>query len=120
MRSGRVAQRKIVLQDLGQGSPRQSSSGERQDPWTTFATVRGYIRPISGKEMREAGQTQEAIDTEIEIRHLDAVTARRGKPMRATHLGVVYTIHAVIDPEARQKKLLLQCSSGVVNEAARA
>jgi hypothetical protein len=37
--------------------------------------------------------------------------------MRAIWTGdesVVYTIHAAIDPELRRKKLLLQCSSGVV------
>lgn len=112
MRSGRL-QRKLVIEELGGGSPRQSSSGERLDAWATFATVRGYVRPLSGKEIRAAEQAQSRCDTEIEIRYLAGVQPG----MRATHLGVAYQIHAVIDPELRQKKLLLQCSSGVINPA---
>lgn len=110
MRSGRL-NRKLVLEQLAAGSPRQSGSGERLDAWATFATVRGYVRPLSGKEFRAGQQIQSQVDTEIEIRYLAGVEAG----MRATHLGVVYSIHAVIDPEARQKKLLLQCSTGRVN-----
>lgn len=113
MRSGRLNKR-VILEQLAGGSPRQSSSGERADTWTEFATVRAFVRPISGKELRAGGQVQGQVDTEIEIRYLEGVVAG----MRARWLGaptVVYTIDAVLDPELRQKKLLLQCQAGVVN-----
>jgi SPP1 family predicted phage head-tail adaptor len=103
----------VEIQQLGAGSPRQSSSGERLDAWTAFANVRAFIRPISGKELRAATRRRSAIDTEIEIRWLDGV--KGAGAMRVVHRGVAYTIHAAIDPELRRKKLLLQCSSGVVN-----
>lgn len=112
MRSGRL-RALVEIQEQGAGSPRQSSSGARLDAWTSFANVRAFIRPISGKEMRAADQAQGRVDTEIEIRYLAGV--KGAGVMRVVYLAAVYTIHAVIDPELRKKKLLLQCSSGVVN-----
>ena len=112
MRSGRLRSL-IQIQQKGAGSPRQSGSGERLDAWGEFATVRGFIRPIAGKELRAADQAQGRIDTEIEIRYLDGI--KGAGAMRVVHRGVAYTIHAAIDPELRNKKLLLQCSAGVAN-----
>jgi hypothetical protein len=37
--------------------------------------------------------------------------------MRVLHLGVYYVIHGVRDPEMDQFRLLLDCSTGVVNDA---
>lgn len=110
MRSGRL-RALVEIQNRAAGSPRQSSSGERLDPWATFANVRAFIRPISGKELRAGDQSQEQITTEIEIRYLEGVEGAGA--MRVVHRGVAYTIHAVVDPELRNRKLLLQCSSGV-------
>lgn len=116
MRSGRL-RRLVEIQELPTSSPRQSGSGERQDQWTALANVRAFVRPISGKEMRAGGGQIHGgvIDTEIEIRHLQAVEDRRGQPLRVVDAGVAYTVHAVIDPERRGKKLLLQCTAGRVN-----
>lgn len=112
MRSGRL--RSLVeIQEKAAGSPRQSPSGQRLDPWTAFANVRAYIRPISGKELRAADQAQGQIDTEIEIRYLEGI--KGAGAMRVVHRSVAYTIHAAINPERRDKKLLLQCSAGVAN-----
>lgn len=117
MRSGRLARVLIIEErDPASSSPRQSSTGARLGAWQQFARVRGFIRPISGKEMRAAEQAQGAIDTEIEIRYIAGV--KGAGVMRARWQGepaVAYSIHAAIDPEKRQKKLLLQCSSGVSN-----
>lgn len=113
MRSGRL-RHLLQLQELASASPRQSTSGERLDPWANFASVRARISPVSGKERRAAGQTQSVIDTEIEIRYLDGVVAG----MRGVHAGKVYTIHAVVDPDERNKRLLLQCTAGQVNAEA--
>jgi SPP1 family predicted phage head-tail adaptor len=113
MRSGRL-RHLLVIQSLAGGSPRQSSSGERQDQWTELARVRADIRPLSGREFRAADQAQSAIGVEIEIRYLAGVAGG----MRAYKLGepgVMYQIHAALDPDLRHKRLLLQCSSGVVN-----
>lgn len=112
MRSGRLRS-SVEIQSRQAGSPRQSSSGQRLDPWGAFANVRAYIRPISGKELRAGDQAQSRVDTEIEIRYLDGIEG--AGVMRVVHGSVAYTIHAAIDPERRGKKLLLQCSSGVVN-----
>lgn len=111
MRSGRLRFH-VEIQEKGAGSPRQSSSGQRADPWTAFANVRADIRPISGKERRDAGQAQGEVTEEIEIRYLAGVIAG----MRVVHRSVAYTIHAVVDPKLRNKNLLLQCTSGVVND----
>lgn len=118
MRSGRL-NRLLIIEELAGGSPRQGSTGARADGWVEFARVRGFVRPISGKELRAGGQAQGVIDTEIEIRWLAGVIGAGA--MRARWTGaptVAYTIHAAIDPETRGKKLLLQCSAGVVNAEA--
>lgn len=119
MRSGRVAQRQLRIEELAGGSPRQGSTGARADTWQTFKTVRGYVRPISGKERRAAAQAQSELDTEIEIRWIEGI--KGAGAMRVIWTGaptVAYTIHVAIDPELRGKKLLLQCSSGVVSPEA--
>jgi SPP1 family predicted phage head-tail adaptor len=110
MRSGRLRHR-ITLRQLAGGSPRQAPNGERLDAFADVATVRAYIRPISGKEFRAGQQVQAQISTEIEIRYRADVVAG----MQAVHGADVYHIEAAIDPEKRGRKLLLQCSSGVVN-----
>ena len=109
MRSGRL-RHKVTLRKLEAGSPRQAANGERLDGWADFATVRAYVRPISGKELRAGQQINSQIVAEIEIRWLAGVEAG----MRVHHGDDVYHIEAAIDPERRQRKLLLQCSRGVV------
>jgi SPP1 family predicted phage head-tail adaptor len=110
MRSGRL-RHKVQIQQRAPGSPRQSSSGQRLDSWQAFANVRAGIRTLLARERQAAEQLQGAIDSELEIRYLAGVVAG----MRVVHKSVAYQIHAVDDPERREKRLLLQCSSGVVN-----
>jgi SPP1 family predicted phage head-tail adaptor len=111
MRSGRL--RSLVeIQEKADGSPRQSASGMRLDAWAPFASVRAFIRPISGKELRAGQQVQSQIAAEIEIRYLAGVRAG----MRVSHAGLYYRIEAVVNPQARNRNLLLQCSSGVAND----
>jgi SPP1 family predicted phage head-tail adaptor len=113
LRGGRL-RHKITIQELPAGSPRQSSSGMRTDSWATFASVRAGIRALSGRELEAAQQRNAALEVEIEIRYLAGVAAG----MRALHLGVYYPILAARDPDLRARRLLLDCSAGVVNPAA--
>lgn len=110
MRSGRLDKR-VVIEERAPGSPRQDALGERVDTWSEFATVRASIRPISAREFRAGAQIQSGVDVEIEIRYLAGVVAE----MRVRHLGKLYTIKGALDPELKQKRLLLQCATGVVN-----
>jgi SPP1 family predicted phage head-tail adaptor len=114
MRSGRL-KRQVTIQSLAPGSPRQSASGQRVDQWTNFATVRANLRPLSARERHAAMQAQSEVDVEIEIRYLAGIVG--GGAMRVLHLGVYYVIHGVRDPEMDQFRLLLDCSTGVVNDA---
>lgn len=116
IRGGRL-RHKVTLQELAGGSPRQSSSGQRLDGWTDLATVRGGIRALAGRELEAAQQRNSLIEVEIEIRWLASVAAASAPPIRASHGGKIYTILAARDPDLRERKLLLDCSVGVVNPA---
>jgi SPP1 family predicted phage head-tail adaptor len=112
MRSGNL-RRLVTLQALAGGSPRQGSSGERADAYSDFATVRAGIRMLSGRELTVAQQRNPEISVQVEMRYLAGVSAG----MRISHLGVYYPVLDVRDPDLEQKRLVLDCSAGIVNPA---
>lgn len=99
---------RLEIQHLA-GSPSHKGTGEPATVWTEYATVWAAIRPLGGRELFLADQAESKIDAEIEIRYLAGVTAG----MRAVHGSVIYNIEAVINPEARNERLILRCSTGL-------
>jgi head-tail adaptor len=111
MRSGRL--RRLLVEIARGGSPRQSSSGERLDAWSEFANVRAVIRPLSGASSARPTRRRSAIDVEIEIRYLAGVKGAGAMRVVAIRASPTRSMRRSI--RICGKKLLLQCSSGVVN-----
>ena len=65
------------------------------------------VRDLTGRQFVAAGGTQNAVQTEIEIRYRPGVAAK----MRVIHGANIYDIEAVLDQKG--KSLLLMCSKGV-------
>ncbi len=92
-------------------------AGGREVTWSTFATVWGEMRPLSGKDRLQAEQLQSTIANRLVIRfqgspsnpEMPFVSARD----RVLYKGVAYNIRAVVDIEERRRFLELDLESGV-------
>ena len=108
MQSGKLRHR-VTLQSRVAGSPQQKPTGEPDKAWADVVTVWSAVRPISGRELFLAQQVSSKVDHEIEIRYRSGVTAG----MRAVFGSVIYNIDAVLNPEERNVRLILRCSTGL-------
>lgn len=77
--------------------------------WVVVATIWGLLSPVSGAERLLGGQMTAIVAHEIDIRYRPGVVPK----MRMVHLQAgsqTYEIHAVLNPEGRNKSLQLTCS----------
>lgn len=108
MQAGKLRHR-VALEGLVAGSPQQHDTGEPDVSFTESAAVWADVRPLSGRQLLAAQQIASEVTTEIEIRYRAGVTAG----MRVVHGSTVYEIKAVVNPEGRNIRLLLQCAQGL-------
>lgn len=108
MKAGKLRHR-VTLQSLATGSPQQKPTGEPDTAWADLVTVWADVRPLKGNALFLAQQIQSDVDMEIEIRYRAGLDAT----MRAVHGSDIYDIKAIVDPEKRHIRLLLQCATGV-------
>ena len=106
MRAGRLRKR-IEIQTL---TTAQDGYGEPVETWTTATTVWGELTP-SMRATREAfaGVSQQRaarLTLEARIRWLDDLSP---STTRLACAGKVYEVEAVMDPDGRQRELLLFC-----------
>lgn len=113
MQAGRLRHR-VALQKPTAGSPQRTGSGAPDESWATVATVYAAIEPLRGREFLESQAVNSAVATRIRVRYQDALAAIDAS-WRAVHGSVVYSIEAVINPNARNVELQLMCSQGANN-----
>ena len=77
--------------------------------WVTLATVRGDVRPLSGRESVQAMQLQASLTHRIYIRYRADLTPADRLVMR----GQPLQIRAIVNVEMRNRWLELACDSGV-------
>jgi SPP1 family predicted phage head-tail adaptor len=77
--------------------------------WVTMATVRGDVRPLSGREAVQAMQLQASLTHRIYIRYRADLTPADRLVMR----GQPLQIRAIVNVEMRNRWLELACDSGV-------
>jgi SPP1 family predicted phage head-tail adaptor len=80
--------------------------GGRSQTWETLATVAGSVEPQVGI----VGSMKAEVITLITIRYIAGVEAEQ----RAIANGVTYSILAVINPEQRNRELILHCMEPTV------
>ncbi len=110
MRAGKL-DRRVTIQQLATGSPQKTPMGAPDKQWADVATVWAAVRPLNGRALFLAQQAESKVNTEIEIRY-SSVTATITAAMRAKLGSTIYAIEAVIDPEQKHERLLLQCATG--------
>lgn len=83
--------------------------GEPEVAWTTFATVRGTLEPLSGREVLIAAQLQSNVTARANIRRLPGLTTK----MRIRNAGRVYDITYIANTDERAKDCVLMLSEGL-------
>jgi SPP1 family predicted phage head-tail adaptor len=92
----------------------RNAMNEPSGDWTNIVTdgdgkVWASVVDLTGREYVNAGGTQNTVETKIQIRYRDGITAK----MRVLHSADVYTIEAVLGQD--RWTLLLMCSRGKPN-----
>lgn len=100
--------KRVLLQQLVAG---KTASGAPTETWenvikTGDGKIWAGIRDLTGRQYVAAGGTQNAVQTEIEIRHRAGVVPA----MRVVHGADLYDIEAVLDQQGRALKLM--CKKG--------
>ncbi len=83
--------------------------GETLLTWTTFATTRASVEPISGRELTQAAQVQANYTHRVTIRHRDGLKV----DMRIRHRGRVLNIVSIGDIEERERRMEILCREEV-------
>lgn len=94
----------VTIEKRGEG---YDEAGQPVTTWSTFATVRGDVRHLSGTETIKADALTPAVRTSIRIRWLEGVTAG----MRAQVNDSVYEIRAVMPEMGKRRFIDLVCET---------
>lgn len=100
LREPLTIQRKVAVSD---------GMGGQAIQWIDLATVRGDVRPLSGRESVQAMQLQASLTHRIYIRYRADLTPADRLVMR----GQPLQIRAIVNIEMRNRWLELACDSGV-------
>lgn len=86
----------------------QDSYGDAVRSWVDLATVWAEVRPLSGRELWAAQQTQATTTHQVMTRYLAGVTSS----CRVKYGSRVFAIDAVLNPDERNERLVLLCTEG--------
>ena len=90
-------------------TPAADGHGQMQPGWSTVATLWGYVRPATGREVAVAGQQQGTVSRVVETRWPGALVTVT--PLhRLVVNGSVYSITWVDNPGQRNKDLYIGCT----------
>lgn len=90
---------------IEQNTPTQNSYGEPVDAWSTFATVRAQVEPISGREYFDAQKVDADVDYRVRIRYLSGVT----NEMRIVYGSKQLDIESVLNIGERDREIHIMC-----------
>lgn len=83
-------------------------AGGRTRQVTTFATIRGYVRPLRGSESYIAQQKKLTVTCAIEVRYL---TGLLSSDWFIDDNGIIYAIKSIVDVQNRHRKFVCYCDS---------
>lgn len=92
--SGRKRNTVAIYRDLG---TTQTDAGQHVEDWQLFKTVKGFVRPLRGKELQYARQT---VGEVTHLAHIPYVAGLRPSD-RLESDGVVYNIGSLPDMNER-------------------
>jgi SPP1 family predicted phage head-tail adaptor len=105
---------KIIIQKKSTAITR-GDYGEETQGWTTFKEVHAEIDPPKSREFFASGQTQAEVVTRIRIRYIPNLTP----DMRIKFGSRYFNIGPAINPDERNKELIMMCNEWVSGETER-
>lgn len=84
------------------------SVGQRTRTWTELASRLVSIEPLNGREYFQASGYQSEVTTRIRATYETALSTLTSDD-RITHGSVTYEIVSVINPQERNRELVLMC-----------
>lgn len=103
MRAGRLRHRVKVQQKV----VTRDAYGQEVITWQTHREVMAGIEPQTGREFYEADGQQREATTRVAMRYVPGVTTA----MRLLHDTTVYDVLAIINPDMRNRELILMCEA---------
>lgn len=103
----------ITIQKLGEPVT-QNPYGEEDRAWHNVLETWAEIDPPKGREFFAAGQKQAEVTTRIRIRYptgIDITVAMR--ILKGGSTSRVFEINSVIDPDERNRELIMMCTEEV-------
>ena len=102
MEAGKLRHR-VELQTATEGRSTSGAVTRTWSPPASTVTVHAEIRDLAGREYFDAATVQSEVTTKIRIRYRSGIIPK----MRAVWGSHIYDIESVVDPEGRQRELLL-------------
>ncbi len=94
---------RITLQTLTRTA---DAGGGYSETWTDTATVWASIEPLNGYERFQAQQMEAGLSHKITMRYRTGVS-----PVMRVKFGArIFRIHAVLNPDERNERLVLTCA----------
>lgn len=107
MRGRRLRLRLRIYQPTDAESP----TGNVERGWTLFAERWAEKVPARGRELLEAGRTQDELPMTIRVRY-DEETALIRPDFRVGEAGPDYAIISIADPDMKRRSLDMVCIAG--------
>lgn len=86
-----------------------NSSGQIDENWTTVSQRKGFVRPLSGRELRKGEAQQGETTHEVLTRYFPSVLPH----MRVIYNGRVLEIESVINTRENNTQLVLLCKEKI-------
>lgn len=101
MRAGTLRHR-VALHSL---TTTRDDYGEPIETWVAAATIWARVSPGQGRELISAQQVNAELTHQVEMRYRPEVTTTR----RVIHKGRTLEIVSIINPDERNKNMILLC-----------
>lgn len=111
MTAAGLRNRRLAIQSL---STSQGNYGEPTGTWSTVVTVWAHIKPMQGRELQAAQQLAPEVTHRIAIAYNSTLADPITMAGRRATLGArIFNIHAVMNPDERNRELILLASEGL-------
>ena len=94
--------------------PVRDSTGAEVETWEPVSAVWGRVEPLSGRELYAARQFNAEVSHRVTMRFAEGIIPT----MRVLFGSRAFDVHAVLNPDERNRELQLACSEFVQRAAA--
>ena len=105
LRAGQLKHVLTLQTPFEDGPGDQNEYGEIEPQWEPVCDLRAEVRPITGLEVVDGGQTTAQVTHRVRMRYTDEVTPKR----RFKFGDRVLNITSVLDPFETRRELLILC-----------